>query len=543
MIMPKKGLLNTPEFYFSLLTGLNLFNYIDRGIIPGASEEFSDFISDNVETSHPSLFLGLLQSAFIVGFCVASPIFATLVHHYGPFHLVSIGVAIWICAVLVSGSAYHANRYELLVLGRIFSGVGEASFQCCIPPWIATNSDEKTKSTWLALFSTAIPVGTALGYVYSSIVSTTLNWSWAFYLEAILIFPFLIFLIFISGRFPHVKPGVRHFAFVNEKDDEEIVPLTVTAEAMNDGKKSPVLMLNENNDNDDDDATTPLTWSDSNKDNDNHYDYSYDDDVSSAPSVWEEVKVVCQFSCYNYIVAGYTAQTGALIGLSTFGSAFIMGLGYFDSEVHSSTCFGALVSVAGIIGFPLGGFILDYFSAQSKSIRGHTHLELIRATVLMIWTSIIGSILFSAVYFVRSLPLFLTLLFFGCLAIFVCSSAIVIAILLSVPVENRAIAIAFCSIVIHMLGDVPSPIIVGYVKDELAPGCTGDDDEVNTSDACRDDAPGLRLMMFLISLWFVWCVFFFYFAYIHAKRDYRAAKMRRPSFFLDVDTGEMIKQE
>ena len=85
--------------------------------------------------------------------------------------------------------------------------------------------------------------------------------------------------------------------------------------------------------------------------------------------------------------------------------------------------------------------------------------------------------------------------------------------------------------------------ILGYVKDELAPGCTGDDDAVNTSDACRNDAPGLRLMMFLISLWFIWCIFFFYFAYIHARRDYRAAKNRRPSLFLDVDTGEIIKQD
>mmetsp|Transcript_25762 Transcript_25762/g.43418 ORF Transcript_25762/g.43418 Transcript_25762/m.43418 type:complete len:542 (-) Transcript_25762:252-1877(-) len=541
--MVKDGLLNTPEFYFVLLSGINLFNYVDRGIIPGASEEFSDFITDNVETSHPSLFIGLLQSAFVVGFCVASPIFATLVHHHGPFHLVGIGISIWIGAVILSGFAYHANSYEMLIVGRIFSGVGEASFQCCIPPWIATNADESTKSTWLAIFSTAIPVGTALGYVYSSLVSTTLGWNWAFFIEAMIIFPFLVFICSISSRFPHVKAGVRHFAFVNEADDEEIVPLTNTTNETIDNRSS-VLSLNEDEGDDMyDEASTPLTIhepsSETLKD-----EYTLESmDEKFAPSVWEEVKAVCQYPCYVYIVAGYTAQTGALIGLSTFGSAFIMGLDYFDSEVQSSTCFGAVVSVAGILGFPLGGFILDYYSARSKSLRGHAHLELIRANVLMIWTSIVGALLFCSVYLVRSKVLFLILLFFGCLAIFICSSAIVIALLLSVPIENRAIAIAFCSIVIHMLGDVPSPIIVGYVKDELAPGCTGDDDEVNTSDACRDDAPGLRLMMFLISLWFVWCIFFFYFAYIHAKRDYRAAKNRRPSLFLDVDTGEIVKQD
>jgi MFS transporter, Spinster family, sphingosine-1-phosphate transporter len=459
--MTKAGLLNTPEFYFILLSGINLFNYVDRGIIPGASEEFSDFITDNIDTSHPSLYIGLLQSAFIVGFCIASPIFATLVHHHGPFHLVSIGIAIWIVAVFISGFAYSANSYSMLVIGRILSGVGEASFQCCIPPWIATNADEKTKSTWLAIFSTAIPVGTAVGYVYSSLVSTSLNWGYAFFIEGAIIFPFLVFIVSVKGRFPHVKAGVRHFEFVNEMDNEEIVPVTNSTNEPERHISISQLIGDEGEEDMYSGMNTPLTLKESTP-NSSKDEYCLDSSVDAAPpSVWEEVKEVCQFPCYVYIVAGYTAQTGALIGLSTFGSAFIMGLDYFDSEVQSSTCFGAVVSVAGIVGFPLGGFILDYFSTKSKALRGHTHLELIRATVLMIWTSIFGSILFSSVYFVRSRVLFLILLFFGCLAIFVCSSAIVIAIMLSVPVENRAIAIAFCSIVIHMLGDVPSPIIVG----------------------------------------------------------------------------------
>jgi hypothetical protein len=265
-----------------------------------------------------------------------------------------------------------------------------------------------------------------------------------------------------------VKPGVRHFAFVNEIDDEVIVPLTIPVDTPND--TNAILQLNDEDEDVYSDVNTPLTMQEPlNSSKEEYCDDPLDE--SKAPTVWEEVKAVCKFPCYVYIVAGYTAQTGALIGLSTFGSAFIMGLDYFDSEVQSSTCFGAVVSVAGIIGFPLGGFILDYYSGKSKNLRGHTHLELIRATVLMIWTSIFGAILFSSVYLVRSKALFLILLFFGCLAIFVCSSAIVIALMLSVPVENRAIAIAFCSIVIHMLGDVPSPIIVGKHKPYIIRCC------------------------------------------------------------------------
>jgi MFS transporter, Spinster family, sphingosine-1-phosphate transporter len=209
----------------------------------------------------------------------------------------------------------------MLLFGRILSGVGESSFQCCIPPWIATNSDENTKSRWLAIFNTAIPVGTALGYVYSSLVSTSIGWQWAFFLEAVLIFPFLLFLFFIRTRFPHVKAGVRHFKPVNEKDDEEIVPIPQTG----DNEVTVRLSLQ------DDEASIPLFAREEREDK---FEQPWEGQAEDPPNLFEEIRIVCQFPCYIYITLGYAAQTGALIGLSTFGSSFLMGLGYFDSEVR-----------------------------------------------------------------------------------------------------------------------------------------------------------------------------------------------------------------
>jgi MFS transporter, Spinster family, sphingosine-1-phosphate transporter len=200
------------------------------------------------------------------------------------------------------------------------------------------------------------------------------------------------------------------------------------------------------------------------------------------------------------------------------------------------------VSIAGILGFPLGGMILDYMSAGSKHERGHTHTELIRCCKLMLYSSVVGTALFVVTFWIRSKTLFFIDLFVGCLFLFLCSSAVTIAILLSVPVENRAMANAFCSILIHTFGDVPSPLVVGFLKDDLAPGCTGDDDEVSTSEGCRNDSHGLRVTMLLVSLWFAWCIVFFFFAMVHAKRDYRAEKARRPSLYLDPVTNKIEKQ-
>ena len=58
--------------------------------------------------------------------------------------------------------------------------------------------------------------------------------------------------------------------------------------------------------------------------------------------------------------------------------------------------------------------------------------------------------------------------------------------------------------------------MAGVLKDHFASGCIGDDDAVSTSDACRDDAPGIRLVMLLISLWLVWCTVFYGLSYLHA---------------------------
>ena len=36
--------------------------FIDRGIVPGASIEFNQFIQDNIDTDKPDIYLGLLVS-------------------------------------------------------------------------------------------------------------------------------------------------------------------------------------------------------------------------------------------------------------------------------------------------------------------------------------------------------------------------------------------------------------------------------------------------------------------------------------------------
>ncbi len=191
-----------PKFLFAVFTCANVLLYIDRGIVPGATNEFNSFIKSNVDTTTPSVFLGLLQSAFIVGLAIGSSVFGHMVHYHGRFFLTGLGCTIWLIAVILSGLAHYADSYVFLCLARMLSGVGEASLQVNIPPWIQKTAPATEKGIWLAILFTAIPVGTATGYAYSSIMAENLGWHWAYFVEGIFMAPLICFMFFISPHFP-----------------------------------------------------------------------------------------------------------------------------------------------------------------------------------------------------------------------------------------------------------------------------------------------------------------------------------------------------
>lgn len=70
-----------------------------------------------------------------------------------------------------------------------------------------------------------------------------------------------------------------------------------------------------------------------------------------------------------------------------------------------------------------------------------------------------------------SLVPFLGLFFVGATLLFAYTSHMNLAIMLAAPKHLRPLAIAINSVMLHALGDVPSPTIVGAVKDALAPHC------------------------------------------------------------------------
>jgi MFS family permease len=205
-------ILTRPSNVFCILVVVNFLNYVDRGIIPGANDEFIRYISFNLDTSDPDVFLGLLQSSFIVGFSLASLVFGHLVHFYGPFTLISIGLSLWLLATILCGIGFQHNSFSLLLCARMLSGVGEASFSCSVPPWITKYGPIGRKATWLALYYTAIPVGMAFGYPYAALIGGAIGCEWVFFFESFAMIPCIVFLVSISHAYPcefHHEPSTQ----------------------------------------------------------------------------------------------------------------------------------------------------------------------------------------------------------------------------------------------------------------------------------------------------------------------------------------------
>lgn len=191
-----------PNGLFCALILINFLNYTDRAILPGSANEFIELISTSLSTSRPDIYLGFLQSSFIVGFCFASLLISHLVHFHGPFYLCATGLGLWVISTLLSGVGFYTNSFILLLLGRMLSGIGEASFVCIVPPWIAKHAPPGQKGQWLAIFYTALPVGTAFGYSYAAFVASTCGVYWAFFMESIAMIPLIVVLLQYAPFYP-----------------------------------------------------------------------------------------------------------------------------------------------------------------------------------------------------------------------------------------------------------------------------------------------------------------------------------------------------
>jgi MFS family permease len=124
---------------------------------------------------------GLLGDAFFVTYMISAPILGLLADRFSRWIIVGSAVILW---SLASGASGLAATFAILFATRICVGIGEGGYGPAAPTILSDLFPIETRGRIMAIFYTAIPVGSALGYVIGGLVGAHFGWRWAFYLVA-----------------------------------------------------------------------------------------------------------------------------------------------------------------------------------------------------------------------------------------------------------------------------------------------------------------------------------------------------------------------
>jgi len=157
---------------------------------------------------------------------------------------------------------------------------------------------------------------------------------------------------------------------------------------------------------------------------------------------------------YVLTVVGYVAYTFALGGLAFWMPAFLERMRGIPRE-QATVSFGTIVVITGFIGTFAGGWLGDYCAKYSQ-----------RA---YLWISAIATLIAAPFAWIAltspSQSVYLIGMIIAQLLMFLSTGPINASILNLVLPRQRASANALGVLTIHLLGDVPSPIIIGMLSD------------------------------------------------------------------------------
>jgi sugar phosphate permease len=342
--------------------------------------------------------LGSLFTGFIVVYMLTSPIFGRLGDRAKRPRLLAIGVAIWSVATALGG---FARNFAGLFAARATVGVGEAAYGTIAPALLADSFPRQKRGRIFAIFFSAIPIGSAAGYVLGGVVDQRFGWRAAFFVAGL---PGLLLAFACRGLKDPPRGG--------QEEDE--------------GRRTKV------------EGEEPAPASD-----------------APRPTSWMAAYArLLRNRSYALTVAGYAAYTFALGGLAFWMPSFlerVRGL----SKTEATTQFGAIVVVTGFVGTFAGGWLGDWYLKRSAN----AYLQ------VSAWATLAAAPAALAAFTLPQRAAYTTAIVIAELLMFASTGLINSAIVNVVAPTERATAVALSILAIHLLGDVPSPFLIGVISD------------------------------------------------------------------------------
>jgi MFS transporter, Spinster family, sphingosine-1-phosphate transporter len=290
----------------ALLLTINMFNYVDRFVLAATLTPIKkELFSPNDKSA--DFWMGMLFTAFLVSYMCAAPVFGWLADRRSRWKLIGVAVVVWSLASGASGLAHVfgtwgiVSTFTALLISRLFVGIGEAAYGPAAPTVISDLFPIQRRGSVLAWFYMAIPVGSAVGYVWGGTISKLLDWHWAFYL----VVPPGMLLGLLCFLMPEPVRGAA-------ETTTEVVPIPRTSRR----------------------AKLDVYWT-----------------LLRTPS-------------YVWNTAGMTAMTFAIGGVAAWMPTYVHEFRKEPDLGHVNTIFGAITVVSGISATLLGGLVADRLSAR-----------------------------------------------------------------------------------------------------------------------------------------------------------------------------------
>lgn len=105
---------------------------------------------------------GLLQTAFVLVYMAAAPLFGYLGDRYSRKNIMAAGIVVW--GGLSLGASFMTDYWSFLIL-RALIAIGESAFTTIAPTVLGDLFTDETRSLVYGLFYIAIPLGSGLGFV------------------------------------------------------------------------------------------------------------------------------------------------------------------------------------------------------------------------------------------------------------------------------------------------------------------------------------------------------------------------------------------
>ncbi|KAE9547594.1 hypothetical protein FO519_009192 [Halicephalobus sp. NKZ332] len=398
------------------LCTINLLNYMDRYTVAGVLSEVQDYYDIDDSSA------GFLQTVFIIFYLIFAPINGFLGDRYNRKVIMTVGLIIWVLAVLASSLIPKDHFYAFLIMRGVV-GIGEASYATITPTIIADMFTGNTRSRVLMFFYFAIPVGSGLGYVVGSEVSKLTGvWQWGIRVTPIAGVLCILALIFLIQE-----------------------PVRGAAEAEAGAKE----------------ATTVVKS-------------SYLDDIKYLVGIKTFLLSNVGYTLVVFATGtlAWWAPTAVLYSKAAQQNVSSIDDKNFKDHNNSSLIFGAMTCLGGLVGVTTGIFVSQFMKEGKACCRA---FKTDRADPIVCGVGSLVAIPFmvAGLHIIDDSPALGWFCVFLAVTFLSLNWAVVTDILLYIVVPRRRnLASAWQITLSHLFGDASGPYIIGLVSDAIR----GDDD-------------------------------------------------------------------